>query len=184
MTAWGPRQAAWQLPLGRAASARRCRLPGSTRSSCGRPGRSTPRGGSSAPRWWPAAPGRPRSSVLLEAREVVDVEAVGLAVRLVALERGLRVLAGDDRASVVEEEQLAGRDGDGLHLLVADDDGLVRGGSGLVDDVAGPRDPVVLGVVPRAADGVDDHGARVVVGRHVGAGRHAKTGDDLAADRV
>src|SRR3954463_10649868 len=106
MTAWGPRQAAWQLPLGRAASARRCRLPGSTRSSCGRPGRSTPRGRSSAPRSWPAAPGRALSSVL-EAREVVDVEAVGLAVRLVALERGLRVLAGDDRASVVEEEQLA-----------------------------------------------------------------------------
>src|SRR3954454_13382915 len=184
MTAWGPRPAAWQLPLGRAASARRWRSPGSTRSSCGRPGRSTPRGRSSAPRWWPTAPGRPRSSVLLEAREVVDVEAVGLAVRLVALERGLRVLAGDDGAGVVEEEQLAGGDRDRLHLLVADDDGLVRGGGGLVDDVAGPRDPVVLEVAPRAADRVDDHGARVVVGRHVGAGRHAEAGDDLAPDRV
>src|SRR3954463_4670346 len=142
------------------------------------------RGRSSAPRSWPAAPGRPRSSVLLEAREVVDVEAVGLAVRLVALERGLRVLAGDDRASVVEEEQLAGRDGDRLHLLVADDDGLVRGGGGLVDDVAGPRDPVMLEVAPRAADRVADPRAGVVVGRHVGAGRHAEAGDDLAPDRV
>src|SRR4051794_34431784 len=63
------------------------------------------------------APGRPRSSLLLEAREVVDLEAVGLAVRLVALERRLRVLARDDRAGVVEEEQLAGGDRDRLHLL-------------------------------------------------------------------
>src|SRR4051794_6855397 len=126
----------------------------------------------------------PRSSLLLEAGEVVDLEAVGLAVRLVALERGLRVLAGDDRAGVVEEEQLAGGDRDRLDLVVADDDGLVRGGSGLVDDVAGPRDPVMLEVAPRAADRVDDHGAGVVVSRHVGAGRHAEAGDDLAPDRV
>src|SRR3954453_9049983 len=163
MTTWGPRPAAGQLPLGRAASARRCRSPGSTRGSCGRPGRSTPRGRSSAPRSWPAAPGRPRSSVLLEAGEVVYLEAVGLAVRLVALERGLRVLAGDDGAGVVEEEQLAGGDLDRLHLLVADDDGLVRGGGGFGDHVAGPADPVVLEVAPRARDRVDDDGAGVVV---------------------
>src|SRR3954463_742787 len=108
------------------------------------------RGRSSAPRSWPAAPGRPRSSVLLEAGEVLDLEAVGLAVRLVALERGLRVLAGDDRAGVVEEEQFAGGDRDRPPLFVASDDGLVRGGGGLVAHVARPRDPVMLEVAPRA----------------------------------
>src|SRR4051812_22684128 len=159
----------------RVASTSETRQPGG-----GRVGSSMTQNGTSTRR----APDRPRSSLLLEAGEVVDLEAVGLAVRLVALERGLRVLAGDDRAGVVEEQQLAGGDRDRLHLLVADDDGLVRGGGGLVDDVAGPRDPVMLEVAPGAADRVDDHGAGVVVGRHVSAGRHAEAGDDLAADRV
>src|SRR6266540_6548043 len=126
----------------------------------------------------------PSSVHVLETGQVLDLESVGPAVRLVPRERRLAVLASDDRAVLVEEEQLACGDRDRFHVLVADDDGLVHGGCGLVDDVARMRDPVVLEVAPGAANVVNDHGAGVVVGRQVGADRHPESGNDLTAHWV